>query len=484
MDEASFTLSAPKGPIEAKYSLFAMLGEPGWPGEYSEIWAMGDVGTAKTSAAMDSIIISALDYPESQNLVTRDFGTNLMSSTWKKFNERASELIESGVFEWYDKRSMYRCKKNGSTITFLGLDRASDRLFGEEWFRAVIDQGERVKEHSINLLHSRIRQQVKHRETGEIGKTWLKITANWDLGKKYVYRRIIQGGKLVAPDIYEKRITEVIGGREITANRLLIQSRIEENHSLTDDYFRHLLLAGELRHKVAGGTYVDAEGIVFPEYQDDWTIGRVEYLADSNIIVGLDYGQSHPTVAVFGAVRPNGECDVIADYVRNNSTVRDYAGDIKRKLTEFYRMNARGFYIYADPSIWNRNGGETIADQFMREFSNLPFEVNLIPAVKRKTGSISRGVDIIKGALTNHELRISDSAKNVRKMFQDTTWDDIKRDAVPVTDIFDATRYLAMNTGMAQPEIDIEEEDIEMLREKNGAARKEQPKPVPKVWGW
>ena len=488
-EEAQATLfNAPKGPIEAKYNLFFLCGEPGWPDKYNETWSMGDVGTAKTSAAMDSMILTALNYPGSHNLVTRNFATELMESTYETFVARAGDLIgtdSKSWLVWNETHSTFYCY-NGSSIVFLGLDRAGDRLFGEEWFRAVIDQGERVKEHSLNLLHSRMRQQVKHKDSGELGKTFIKLTANWDKGKGYAYRRVIQGGRMVAPDVFEKTITENVAGREVTANMLMIYSRIDENHSLTDDYYKHLLLSGELRYKIAGGGFVDAEGLVFPEYNDSKTIGRVDYFEDANIIVGLDYGQAHPTVAIFGALRPNGDCEIVGDYIKNNSEIKDYAFDIGRRLTEYQRKGAKGFYVYADPSLWNRTGHTPLIEQFIDTFNKLPFEVAVVPAFRKRAGSVEKGVDAVKAQLRNLSLRISDRATNVKRMLQEVTYEDVRKDAVPVTDVFDAMRYLAMNTQYAVPEddaafFDLEEEDL--VKAKLAKARQSAPGAV-KGWAW
>lgn len=460
-------LSAPEGPIKDKYSLFVMLGEPNYPRQYREVWTMGDVGTAKTSAAMDAIILSAVNYPGSKNLVAREFKSYLMSSTWNTFTSRAKDLIKSKFFEWIDSKDMFRAR-NGSTIHFLGLDRAEDRMFGEEWFRAAIDQGERIKEPRIDMLHSRMRQKVHHRDssilasagtlTNTLGSNWIKLTGNWDKGRGYPYRRVVHGGKLVAPDIYTKEVTAVVGGERITAHRMMIHSRIEENKSLSRDYLEHLVLAGELSRRVAGGKYQDEEGIIFLEYQEEAQLSKVEYV-DANIVVGLDWGQSHPTVAIFGAVGPDGRCEIIREYLKTDDTVAGYAWDIGRIMVELDRFGAKAFYVYGDRSMWRRDDDSSIANRFAEEFSKLPVEVMFAPAVKNVSGSIDRGINDIKEGLRYGTLRVAvDSAPNVARMLQSITYEDVRKDRSPLVDIFDATRYLVMNATLARPEEEKEEQ--------------------------
>jgi len=451
-------LSAPEGPIKDKYSLFVMLGEPGYPKHYREVWTMGDVGTAKTSAAMDAIILSAVNYPGSQNLVTREFKSYLMSSTWNTFNTRAKDLIKAGFFEWVDSKDMFRAK-NGSNIYFLGLDRAEDRMFGEEWFRAAVDQGERIKEARIDMLHSRMRQKVNHKD-GSLGSNWIKLTGNWDKGRGYPYRRVVSGGRLIAPDIYAKQITAIVGGEHITAHRLMIHSRIEENKSLTRDYLEHLVLAGDLSRRVAGGKYQDEEGVIFLEYQQDAQLSKVDYL-DSNIIVGLDYGLAHPTVAVFAAVGIDGHCQILRDYVKTDDTVAGYAWDIGRIMVELERLGGKNFYVYGDRTMWRRDDDLSIATKFAEQFSKLPVEVSFAPAVRDVAGSVDRGINDIKEGLRYGTLKIAvDTAPNVASMLQSITYEDVRKDRSPIVDIFDATRYLVMNAELARDQEETEETPV------------------------
>ncbi len=453
---AELQLNPPRGPIRAKYELFRWLGEPGWPRKYQEIWAIGDVGTGKTSALIDAIFYSVYFYPGSRVAVMRSTLVELQSSLIPDLQRRLAPLLESGYMDYIRDLNIIRVA-NGSEIHLFGLDTADNKLWGQQWFRAFIDQGERVRPQLLDLLHTRIRLQVRHKDTKELGSSHVKITANWDRGRDWVYKRVVEGATQLDKrgDLVEKELGGEVAGKRLTSYLLAIFSRTEENEELTEDYFRHLILAGKIGRRAVRGGYDrgQEEGLVFWEYSHENITDITPEVSGRTIYVGIDHGLSHPTVAVF-LVRDMGRLITAYEYVRRGASAGENAEAIADIMAHLYNQGAKHFLVYADRSMWARQAISaslsTIASEYERVFYRMRLPVYFSPAnTAGGKESIEYGISVMKQLILKRRLLVNPKlTPNVDEMLSEITYEDIERDTLIKTDVFDALRYAIVNARL------------------------------------
>lgn len=463
-------LKPPRGPVRAKYELFRWLGEPGWPRKYQEIWAIGDVGTGKTSALIDAMLFSLYYYPGARVAVLRSTLVELLSSTLPDIKQRLAPLFESGFLEYIRDLQIIRAA-NGSEAHLFGLDSADNKLWGQQWFRAFVDQGERIRADMLDLLHTRIRQQVRHKDSKELGATYIKLTANWDRGRDWVYKRVEEGGTKLDKngDVVEKTIRKTIAGKVYDSHILAIYSRTHENHELTEDYFRHLILSGKVADRAMRGGYDRGadDHLVFVEYSNDHVIDFHPDVNDRPIYVGLDHGIYHPTAAIFVARTWDGTYVPVREYVRRNAPAAHNAEAVADIIYELASKGASRFFIYADPAMWARNAIDSnlasIASIYEEVFHSMMDEVNVYfsPAFGRRSikglphegraavGVIEHGIGAIKELLRRRKLLVNPRlTPKVDEVLSELTYLDIQKDAMTKVDVFDAMRYAISNARM------------------------------------
>ena len=467
----SLDLAPPEGPIARKWSMFVMLGEPGWPRRHVEALAAGGVGTAKTSALVAWVMLRAWAYPGIRIALTRDSLENLKRSTLQTLFERSNGLIaedataykEDAHIGFYSKREEKIYFQNGSTIWLFGLGdhRAVDRLVGTEWGGIAVDQLERVPKSVYEGLITRLRQKVHHKDTGDVVFPMIKATANLDFGRSsWVFKRFFEdsiplGRGDFRDDIREKRVVSRIGDEEFEAWRAYFAFRMGENLSITPYYKQVLAAAGD-----------GASGFIADEWESsleevfglEW---KSEYVYDDDIeargkhlVVGLDFGIDSPTVAIFGLYDPESELVYLDnEYHAANMDAKMYATSIGVVLNDYARRGVGSIHIYADPSMWNRTGtsAQTAADIFISKVrSMLPqaLFVTFQQAYRKGTISLSDPSTVapLKEAIRLGKVRVHRKrARLTLEMVRNVTWRSIKRDIHPITDFFDAFRYLVSN---------------------------------------
>lgn len=458
-------LTAPEG-IEEKYATFALLGEPGYVQRYMEVHYVGAVGTAKTSAMCDAAGLTLLEYPHSQNFLARDYAKYLEESTLATFKRRWRTLFDDGTFRHIKSDDLIVCDRTGATLHLLGLDapKAVDRLVGSEWFRGFIDQAEGIEEVVFNKTLLRLRQDVWH-ESGVKGWNYIKTTSNWHKGKNWIWKRCVPNSSRPEPDLYERKVEGLVGGKPQVAYRMYIEARFGENLSVNSQYGSALLLAGnEARRFISDGP-VPGEGLVWPEWDDQLHgIERVDDFAGLPMYGGLDSGIggiNHPTYCAFATLDQWGAAEIVREYMYPQPndpapafrSARQNAEAIARLLLEYNARGVSEFRIFADLALWEMDtSGRTAAQDYQEVWAKLPFVVTLLPANRNRRGSIERGNDAVRHLLTDTtpfgtpRLRVSRrDAPNAFEMMGTITTEHVHKDTWGIVDVYDGVRYLAMN---------------------------------------
>jgi hypothetical protein len=123
-------------------------------------------------------------------------------------------------------------------------------------------------------------------------------------------------------------------------------------------------------------------------------------------------------------------------------------------------LNRRGineFTVYYDSSMDRRESDlSSVADRYRAVFDALPFYVSFEPSSRKLKNAdyyVEAGIGVMKERLTaripsGHPLiQISrPSCREVIKMLAGLTYEDIEKDIWGTVDVFDALRYLIINT--------------------------------------
>ncbi len=483
-------LAPPKGRVARKWSMFVMLGEPGFPQRHTEALFAGAVGAGKSRALVAWLLLRAFNYPGIRLALVRDTLANLKRSTLKTLFEAANGGIaedhnaynEKEHFAYLSKRDDVVKFGNGSEIHLFGVkdSKALDRLVGTEWGGIGIDQLERVPKRAYVEIVPRARQYVTHQETGEVVWPMVKATANLNEKRtSWVARRFLYENPTkplakadLADEVREMYVENVIDGKTYHTWRAYFRVGVGENESVNPHYM-----------KVLAGVAQDIGGFLTDEWQEDleqifvheWDGSQLiddsfslpPDLEEYDLYVGLDWGWgASPTVAIYGLWhRQREELYIDREYVEYSRDINDYGADIAADMADYAQRGVRSIRIFADPSLWNRSGfGFTAAEVFLDIFRKRVPATRIImaPAFKRGTLRVNdkARVDTAKRLMRERRMKISRSgAPQTIEVLSTVVWGDVSRDHHPVTDIFDSTVYMTMNIPLRKRKEDPGDEE-------------------------
>lgn len=441
--------TAPEGPIRRRYIKFVWSGEPDVETRYREMMFVGDFGTGKSRALLDSLLISALKYPGAQLALLRDTKKNIDISVVPMLKKVWAPAFEMKYLtpHWSDGLIEVH---NGSQIWLFGLDhpKSEDKLKSTEFLRIFVEQAELIPEEMWNLAMVRTRQRgVYHEDLGVEGTRFIKGVANWGEGENWIKVRFRDQATQLEHRIYETPVKDRKTGR--VAYRLLVEGTAEENHSLADDYFDAILLAGEsTKDKYFSGDWGTKKGLVAPQFRHtDHTVARIELSGHYPLVVGIDHGVRHPTVAIFSFVDDFGNISVYDEYIRTDLSASDNAYNIARILMRAYEQGHKEVTLVLDRSTKRRERDlGSVWDDFFNTFREyLPKEMRWY--MVEGSADVEYRASKLNQLLKQRRIAFSTvEAPQTVRMLSSTTWEDVQKDVVPWTDIFDALGYLVTAT--------------------------------------
>lgn len=153
-------LSVPAGPLADKYLDFVRNEQ------FKEMAFIGPWNTSKSTALVDWLILSGLEYPGANLVLTRAKLSDLRRTTLTKYLSRAGKVL---VEDYNKNEAVIQFPEiNGeqSVLYMFGLDRHDLRevLKSFEPFRAAIEESNEVPHDAFDMLLGRLRQKVEHRE--------------------------------------------------------------------------------------------------------------------------------------------------------------------------------------------------------------------------------------------------------------------------------------------------------------------------------
>lgn len=133
--------------------------------DFKEMAFIGTWNTGKSTALVDWLIISGLDYPGANLVLTRAKLSDLRRTTLTKYLSRAGSVL---VDDYNKNEAVISFPEiNGlvSKLYLFGLDRSDleEVLKSFEPFRAAVEEANEVPNKALDMLLGRCRQKVEHR---------------------------------------------------------------------------------------------------------------------------------------------------------------------------------------------------------------------------------------------------------------------------------------------------------------------------------
>lgn len=225
----------------------------------------------------------------------------------------------------------------------------------------------------------------RNRPTGPNTRVYMRATANpGGIGHAWVKERFITPAPPMTPIESKYKIqtpeNKII---EMSRRRIFVPATVFDNQALlTNDpeYLASLAALPEAeRLALLYGSWDSFDGQVFsewrnnPEHYDDhkWThvINEFEIPQNWRIVRVFDFGYAHPFAVEWLAFDTQGKCYIVEEYYGWNGTANQgamlephqIADNIKRIENESPRLRGREINGIADPSIWDKSRGESIA---------------------------------------------------------------------------------------------------------------------------
>lgn len=300
-------MTSPASEIVEEYHAYGAVARLFRASDRGEVLLAGAAGTGKTRGLLEYANYVATEYRGARILLVRKTRRSLTESAMVTLEQKVLSPAQGVAWQAGLQRYHY---PNGSIIAVAGMDKAS-KVMSSEWDLIVVPEATELDEREWEALTTRLRngrvpyQQIVGDCNPDAPTHWLKLRA--------------ESGKL-----------------------LMLDSRHEDNPTVTPDYLRRLdELTGVRYLRYRLGVWAAAEGMV---YQDAWERGRnlVErervtrrtynplygdcaLPRDWPRYMAIDFGYTNPFVAQWWAVDPDGRVYLYREIYRSQTLVEDHA---------------------------------------------------------------------------------------------------------------------------------------------------------------
>ncbi len=311
-------------------------------------------------------IIFRKTYPQLSELIDRSrelyslaFPKAVYSSTHHCWTFPSGAKIYFGSMQYAKDKTQYQ----GKRYDFIGFDELTHFTFEE-----------------YSYMFSR------NRPGGEGTRVYIRATANpGGIGHSWVKQRFITAAKPMTPIVDTYTVYDPSGKRiKIEKSRIFIPASVFDNQKLLSndpEYLASLAMLPEAeKNALLYGDWDSFSGQVFSEWVDDknhyedrqWThvIAPFKIPSDWMVVRGFDFGYAKPFSVGWYAVDRRGCIYRIAEYYGCTETPNtglminpvEIAAEIKRIESENENLKGRTITGIADPSIFDRSRGESVAD--------------------------------------------------------------------------------------------------------------------------
>lgn len=315
-------------------------------------------------------IIFRKTYPQLSELIDRSYSLYKPAFPGAKYNDSKHVwTFPSGAKIYFGNMSRSSDKTNyqGKRYDFIGFDELTHFTWEE-----------------YSYMYSR------NRPSGKGTKVYRRATGNpGGIGHGWVKSYFVKAGEPCKP-VYTT--IDVIGDdrkvKKYLRSKIFIPSKVYDNKALLDadpNYIANLSLLDEAdRTALLDGNWDTFTGQVFTEWRDDvmgydnhklsHVVNDFEVPKSWKIYRGFDFGYAKPFSVGWYAVSHDGEIYRIKEYYGCTKTPdtgvkltpQEIAKGIKDIENTDVNLKGRQIIGIADPSIWDRSRGESVAEMMER----------------------------------------------------------------------------------------------------------------------
>ena len=324
-------------------------------------------------------IIFRRTYPQLEALISRSI--ELYSKIYPKANYNSSEkrwLFPSGarIFFGYMQHEQDKYNYQGKPYDFIAFDELTHFTYSQYMY-----------------LMSR------NRPTGPNTRVYIRATANpGGVGHAWVKERFITPAPPLTP-IESKYDIQTPEGKtiSISKHRVFVPATVFDNKKLLENDPEYLATLASLpeaeKNALLLGSWDGFDGQVFSEWQNipshyedgKWThvINPFDIPDNYRIMRVFDFGYSRPFAVLWLAFNEEGKCYVVEEYYGWNGTpnqgIRLEPSAIAQNIREIAKTSpqlaGKNISGVADPSIWDKSRGESIA----RVMEKHPYYIHFKP---------------------------------------------------------------------------------------------------------
>lgn len=333
-----------------------------------EVLIEGRAGTGKSIGILSYLHDRARRYPGCRILICRKTRESCTDSVMVSFEEKVlgpTHPMLAGAGR--QNRHSYTYP-NRSEIVVGGLDKPA-KLFSTEWDIVYVNEGTEISAGSWELF-GRAMRNGKMPYQQRIADCNPEAPGHWLNCRAAPCTDTIRN--VENPADY-RRLQEYNTGPQSGPMRRMVSVHQDNPHYFDlvgwkwlapgQTYIAELdAMTGHRRERMRRGRWVAAEGIVFPEFDDDHIVPGFAVPHDWPVYVGIDPGFDCPCAILWLTVAPNQTVFVMDELYRGGLSIAQHAQDIHARN---HGRNIRR--IYADPQhAFSRTAQspKTIAGQF------------------------------------------------------------------------------------------------------------------------
>lgn len=301
---------------------------------------------------------------------------------------RSEEIYKKGFpkARYNDNKKVWKFP-SGAKIFFGYMQRDRDRFNyqGKSYDFIALDELTHFTKVQYDYIKSR------NRPNGPGTRVYIRASCNPDgKGMGWVKSRFVTPAPPLTTVWEESKVAMPDGTVQVMRrNRVFVPAAVFDNQILLKNDPGYLATLANLpeseRNALLYGSWDAFTGQVFTEWRDDpehyadgkWThvINPLESIPSSwNIYRGFDFGYAKPFAVGWFAVSPTGKIIMFKEYYgctgEPNEGIKidpyQIAKNIKQIETEDPLLKGRTIYGIADPAIWNKSQGESIADMMAK----------------------------------------------------------------------------------------------------------------------
>jgi len=371
----------------------------------AELMYDGAFGAGKSLILCEKGLFLSLKYPGNAGFIFRKVFQSLVYTTMRTFFEK---VCPSGYIQSYNKNDHVVTLTNGSTITFLGLDRVGGtgmsldlptKIGSIEAGWIGVDEGRELTEDDWVMLLGRLRlDRVPFHQ--------IFTATNPDSPSHWLYQRfyIEPYGR---PDTIKIPLPGSVTGKSTSMlspslSRQAVKSSTMDNVFLPESYRQSMArFRGRYKQRYVDGEWVGFEGLVYDNFSPDvHIVDRFPINPKWRVYRSIDFGYTNPFVCQWwAAVPPNLSNDDIP--TMNGAPHPGYKGPGMYMFREVYysgrtvEQHAPTIRRLSEPYVIHT----TFADHDAEDAQTLArHSIHTVPAYK----SVSPGIQEVYEGLGGH----------------------------------------------------------------------------------